>query len=205
MLCRKAPARPPTASSPTPPTPAPLTFAMSARYGEVRPASDAAPNLRSWRRRPSRRVASDGAVARERERQRRVLAFLYSTPAYAPALERRGWSDLPDRLRALVRTEQWDDLPTVLSDEVLDELVICGRYDELPGILMAKRAESPTVLPRLGDANDDAQLRACIAELKSPTLDRRDRSRRGVGEEPSRSRSNWSRSAADQPERARSR
>ena len=98
-----------------------------------------------------------------------ALAFLYSTPAYAPALERRGWSDLPDRLRALVRTEQWDDLPTVLSDEVLDELVICGRYDELPGILMAKYGQvaDGVVLPRLGDANDDAQLRACIAELKS--------------------------------------
>ncbi|MGX9792619.1 LLM class flavin-dependent oxidoreductase [Mycobacterium sp. MMS18-G62] len=48
---------------------------------------------------------SDAAVARERERQRRMLAFLYSTPAYATALQRRRWTELPEQLRALVRTE----------------------------------------------------------------------------------------------------
>ena len=98
-----------------------------------------------------------------------MLAFLYSTPAYAPALERRGWTDLPDRLRALVRAQRWDDLLTVLSDAVLDELVICGRYDELPEILRATYGQvaDGVVLPPLGDETDDAQLRACIAELKS--------------------------------------
>jgi probable F420-dependent oxidoreductase len=110
---------------------------------------------------------SDAAVARERERQRRMLAFLYSTPSYATALKRRGWTDLPEQLRALVRAQQWDDLPTVLSDAVLDELVICGRYDELPGILMARfgQVADGVVLPPLGDLDDDRLLRECIAEL----------------------------------------
>ena len=40
----------------------------------------------------------DGLLA-ERERQRRLLAFLYSTPAYAPTLELFGWGDLGPRLR----------------------------------------------------------------------------------------------------------
>ncbi len=111
---------------------------------------------------------SDAAVARERERQRRMLAFLYSTPAYAPGLERRGWSDLPDELRALVRAQQWDNLPTVLNDAVLDELVICGRYDELPGILRAKYGQvaDGVVLPPLRDQSDDGLLGACVEELR---------------------------------------
>jgi probable F420-dependent oxidoreductase len=111
---------------------------------------------------------SDEAVARERERQRRMLAFLYSTPSYGTALKRRGWIDLPDQLRALVRAQQWNDLPTVLGDEVLDELVICGRYDELPGMLMARfgQVADGVVLPPLGDLNDDGLLKACVAELR---------------------------------------
>ena len=52
---------------------------------------------------------SDEAVLAERERQRRLLAFLYSTPAYAPTLELYGWAELgpaparPDPPRPLGR------------------------------------------------------------------------------------------------------
>jgi probable F420-dependent oxidoreductase len=111
---------------------------------------------------------SDAAVSRERERQRRMLAFLYSTPSYATALTRRGWTDLPAQLRALVKAQRWTDLPSVLSDAVLDELVICGRYDELPEILRARYGQvaDGVVLPPLGDHSDDRLLRACIAELQ---------------------------------------
>ena len=111
---------------------------------------------------------NDDAVAQERERQRRMLAFLYSTPSYATALKRRGWPELPEQLRALVRAQRWDDLPTVLSDAVLDELLICGRYDELPGMLTARfgAIADGVVLPYLRD-DDDGRLRACIAELKA--------------------------------------
>lgn len=111
---------------------------------------------------------SDGAVARDRERQRRMLAFLYSTPAYATALKRRGWTDLPAQLRALVRAQRWNELPMVLNDAVLDELLVCGRYDELPAILRNRFEEvaDGVVLPPLGDQNDDGLLRECVAELK---------------------------------------
>jgi probable F420-dependent oxidoreductase len=83
---------------------------------------------------------SPDAVHRERERQRRLLAFLYSTPAYAPTLELYGWDEVGPRLRALIRHERWDDLATVLPDEVLDELVPCGTFDELPEMLLDRFA-----------------------------------------------------------------
>jgi probable F420-dependent oxidoreductase len=112
---------------------------------------------------------TDEAVAVERERQRRMLAFLYSTPAYAAGLTRRGLADLPERLRSLVRTELWDELPSVLPDSILDELVVCGRHDELPGKLAAKFGDlaDGIVLPPLGDGDDDASLAACVAELRT--------------------------------------
>jgi hypothetical protein len=64
-----------------------------------------------------------------------------------------------------VRAQRWDDLPTVLDDAVLDELLICGRYDELPGMLKARFGDiaDGVVLPLMVDG----PLEACIAELKT--------------------------------------
>lgn len=115
---------------------------------------------------------TDESVANERERQRRMLAFLLSTPAYAPALERRGWTELAERLRALTRDQRWDELPTVLGDPVLDELVTCGRYGELPQILRTKfeGIADGVVLPPLGDDSDDQPIQECVRGLQQERI-----------------------------------
>jgi probable F420-dependent oxidoreductase len=105
----------------------------------------------------------------ERERQRRLLAFLYSTPAYAPTLRLYGWEDLGPRLRDLVRRERWDDLGEVLSDEVLDTLVPCGTFDELPGLLLERFAglgQGILVAVPADPAEDDA-FRAVVAAVRA--------------------------------------
>lgn len=109
------------------------------------------------------------AVDRERERQRRLLAFLYSTPAYAPTLELYGWDDLGPRLRELIRRDRWDDLDAVLSDEVLDTLVPAGRFDELADILVQRFADfgqgiTVTVPP---DEADDEGFAGLVAALQA--------------------------------------
>ncbi len=111
---------------------------------------------------------SDAAVARERERQRRMLAFLLSTPAYTPALKRRGWTELAGRLRTLTKEQRWNELPTVLSDLVLDELVTCGRYDELPELIRTKfdGIADAVVLPPLAEDDDDRLIQACVSDLR---------------------------------------
>jgi probable F420-dependent oxidoreductase len=105
----------------------------------------------------------------ERERQRRLLAFLYSTPAYAPTLELFGWSDLGPQLRDLIHRDRWDDLAGVLSDEVLDALVPNGTFDELPGILVDRFAglgEGIVVSPP-ADASTDKAFRAVVEALQA--------------------------------------
>ncbi len=112
--------------------------------------------------------ASHDAVLAERERQRRLLAFLYSTPAYAPTLELYGWAGLGPRLRELTRRDRWDDLGQVLSDEVLDTLVPTGTFDELPGVLLERFAglgHGVVVSPPAATADDDA-FAAVIAALQ---------------------------------------
>lgn len=82
--------------------------------------------------------ATPSELDAERERQRRLLGFLYSTPAYRRTLELYGWEDLAGRLRTLVRSERYDSLPDLVTDEVLDTLVPTALYDDLP-VLLAQR------------------------------------------------------------------
>lgn len=110
---------------------------------------------------------TDDEVDAEWERQRRMLAFLLSTPAYAGALKRRGWTSLPDRLRALTRSRRWDELPGVLDDTVLDTLVVRGRYDQLPELIWDRYGDiaDGVVLPPPTGAGEEPLAR-CIRELR---------------------------------------
>lgn len=141
----------------------------------VRPALDRGAGGAGRASRPVPIVASppiatgstDADVARERERHRRLLAFLYSTPSYATALERLGRSELRGELADLIRARRWDDLPAVLDDALLDEVVICGRFDELPRLLHDGFAglAAGIVFPPLDDAGDDESIAACVQRL----------------------------------------
>ena len=70
-----------------------------------------------------------------RERQRYATAFLYTTPAYARSLELHGFADLPERLRALVRSGDWSGLGSIVTDDVLDALTLSATWDDLPGTI----------------------------------------------------------------------
>jgi probable F420-dependent oxidoreductase len=112
--------------------------------------------------------ASPQALSEERERQRRLLAFLYSTPAYRPTLELYGWADLGPRLRALTRSGDWDDLAGVLPDDVIDTLVPSGTFDELPDLLIGRFGElgQGIVASPPADPADDGAFREVIRALQ---------------------------------------
>ncbi|HEY2214868.1 MAG TPA: hypothetical protein VGH31_07420, partial [Acidimicrobiales bacterium] len=109
------------------------------------------------------------AVALERERQRRLLAFLYSTPAYRPSLELYGWGELGPQLRGLIRADRWDDLSGVLSDEVLDTLVPSGTYEELPALLHQRfdAFGGSLIVSPPNDASDDGAFAEVIQALRA--------------------------------------
>jgi probable F420-dependent oxidoreductase len=69
-------------------------------------------------------------VARVRDARARI-AFYASTPAYAPAFEHIGLSDLPERCAKLSREQRWEELPQHITDEILDAFVVIGTYDDI--------------------------------------------------------------------------
>lgn len=104
-----------------------------------------------------------------REHNRRLLAFLYSTPAYERTLDLFGWTDLAAQLRALIREGRWGDLSTLITDEVLDTLVPQATYAELPHVAQqwfGSLVSGILVAPPPETTNDDL-LRHAVHELRS--------------------------------------
>lgn len=110
----------------------------------------------------------EAAVAAERERQRQLLAFLYSTPAYRPALEARGLGEVHQRLHHMSLQQQWDGIAGVLTDAVVDQLVPCAPYAELAGML-GERYGSWVDGIRLSlpsDPTDDELIAGVVRDLR---------------------------------------
>jgi len=79
--------------------------------------------------------ADDAGVAKERERFRSMLAFLFSTPAYWPSLKLFGWESAGETLLQMTREKRWKEMPSVFDDRMLEEFLVTGRFDTVAGAL----------------------------------------------------------------------
>ncbi len=108
------------------------------------------------------------AVTEEREKQRNLLAFLYSTPAYWPSLELFGWQDRGEKLLQCTRESKWDEMTSIVDDNMLDQFVPSGTYDEIAEIMLERYGDlSNTVnFPLPENPEDDQQVAKVIARLQ---------------------------------------
>ncbi|MDG2472578.1 MAG: TIGR03617 family F420-dependent LLM class oxidoreductase [Pseudomonadales bacterium] len=75
-------------------------------------------------------------VNAEWEKQRGLLGFLYSTPAYWPSLGLFGWQEKGQQLLDMTRQGNWSVMKDILSDEMLHEFVPKGTYDEIAEVMI---------------------------------------------------------------------
>ncbi len=66
------------------------------------------------------------------------IAFYASTPAYRSAFDHLGLDNLADKAKLLARTQSWEELPSLISDSVLDQFVIVGTYNKIAKILHSR-------------------------------------------------------------------
>ena len=59
------------------------------------------------------------------------IAFYGSTPAYAPVLGCHGWGDLQPELNKLSKMGNWDEMGSLITDEILDEFAIVRELDQV--------------------------------------------------------------------------
>jgi probable F420-dependent oxidoreductase len=109
------------------------------------------------------------AVEAERHAAREVLAFTYSTPAYAASLVHHGWEDVGTALRARARAGDWAGMREEITDEMLDTLVPSGTFDEIAAILQGRYAgvADGLTLRMPADPVQDGAFRAVIETLRA--------------------------------------
>ena len=61
---------------------------------------------------------------------RQQIGFYGSTPAYRPVLEAHGWGELQDELNALTKRGAWDQVASLIDEEVLHTFAIIGTPEE---------------------------------------------------------------------------
>jgi alkanesulfonate monooxygenase SsuD/methylene tetrahydromethanopterin reductase-like flavin-dependent oxidoreductase (luciferase family) len=111
--------------------------------------------------------ASDEELCADRERQRELLAFLYSTPAYWPSLELFGWEDRGRRLRELTREGKWAEMTALIDDEMLGEMLPSGTYGEIGDVLRERYAglSHLVTFPLPQDDTHDAEVARALDRL----------------------------------------
>lgn len=117
-------------------------------------------------------IPTDGQVpaAKYEQHTRSQMAFYMSTPAYRVVLEMHGWTEVSKQLGQLARQGDWDAMPKLLTDEMMDTFSITGKWHELPQIA---KERYDGILDRLNfylpyrPGEDDEGWAAAIAEFKS--------------------------------------
>ena len=109
------------------------------------------------------------AVKAEREKWRKLLSFLFSTPAYWPSLELFGWQQRGEQLLACSRENRWQDMPALIDDEMLDTFLPSATYHDIAELLEQWYGELTGYLtfPVPANSQHDSAAAAAISRLQS--------------------------------------
>jgi probable F420-dependent oxidoreductase len=110
------------------------------------------------------------AAIREMDAEtRRRIAFYSSTRTYFPVLECHGFEDIGRQLHRMSLEGRWDEMGSLVSDEMLDAFAIIGEYDEIPGMFQERYGglvdEMHFSIQTASDA-EQTQLRRIVGELQ---------------------------------------
>ena len=83
---------------------------------------------------------NEEAIQEQREKMRAQAAFYASTPTYRTVLDVHGWGETGDGLGALAREGRWDEMPNLITDEMLHTLAVEAAPDEV-GTALKERYE----------------------------------------------------------------
>jgi len=101
---------------------------------------------------------------------RQQISFYASTPSYKVVMDIHGWGDTAEQLSHLAARGKWDEMPNLLTDEMMETFVVYGTWAEIPGKIKAKYAGG--LLDRVSyyfpfePDKDEAGWRATIAGFK---------------------------------------
>ncbi len=68
----------------------------------------------------------------EREAVRQQISFYASTPTYKTVLDVHGWGEVNQKLGALAARGKWDEMPALITDDILNEVAIVAPPEKVP-------------------------------------------------------------------------
>lgn len=74
----------------------------------------------------------------ERSIVRQQVSFYASTPSYRPVLAIHGWEAIGERLSKLAAKKLWDEMPDLISDDMLAEFATVADEADLPAALQER-------------------------------------------------------------------
>jgi probable F420-dependent oxidoreductase len=114
-------------------------------------------------------AATAQELALKVEEIRGRIAFYGSTPAYAAALNAHGLETLAQDLNTLSRAQRWPDMAALISDDVLHQYAVIGRYDEIVTKIKARYGHLANLIEfsiPVRTPEDEAVLAAMVRELQ---------------------------------------
>lgn len=113
-------------------------------------------------------TGSDEEAMRASAREiRRRIAFYGSTPAYRPVLELHGWGELQTELRTLSLQGRWDDMGSLVNDEVLRTFAVVAEPDGVAEAILARFAGLVDRFMLTVPRRDDLEAWASVVESLS--------------------------------------
>jgi probable F420-dependent oxidoreductase len=76
-------------------------------------------------------AADEEGVAKAMAATKQRISFYASTRTYHSVLNHHGWDDVGQQLHELSLQGKWNEMPKLITDEMLDEFAIVGTYDTL--------------------------------------------------------------------------
>lgn len=77
---------------------------------------------------------------RNRELVRQQISFYASTPSYRPVFELHSWKSIAEQLSSLAARGRWEEMPALVTDDMLAAFAEEGTWAELPAKLMRRYA-----------------------------------------------------------------
>jgi len=85
-------------------------------------------------------IAGDTPAERAamRERVRQQISFYASTPTYYPVFALHGWKSIAEQLSSLAARGKWDEMPRLITDDMLATFAPEGTWAEMPALLQKR-------------------------------------------------------------------
>ncbi len=96
------------------------------------------------------------------------ISFYGSTPAYRPVLDLHGWGGLQDELNAMSKQGRWEEMGTLVDEEVLNTFAVVGEPEQIGAELNRRYGDCIQRLSFYAPYKADPdRWRKVMADLKS--------------------------------------